>query len=264
VRPVYDRIGIGYTKHRCADPRIVEKLVEVIGVSSPGTLADIGAGTGNYSRAVADLGFHIEAVEPSDNMRRQASTHVGVRWHSGTAEQIPLPDHSADGVFCVLASHHFSSLQSAIVEMLRICKSGPIVWFTFEHRLAVFPWLQDYFPALWESTFEVFPPLEDVCGMLETHTHRQVQVIPWSVPYDLQDCFMAAGWRKPEMYLDPEVRACMSAFALSEPAALRDGLTRLRRDIETGTWRTTYRHLLDLEAIDWGYRFLRATPKNAE
>jgi len=255
--PIYDRIGAGYTKHRCADPRIVDQIVNAMGLAPPAVIADIGAGTGNYSRALADLVYQIEAVEPSEAMRRQAILHDGVRWHDGTAEHIPLPDNSVDGIICVLSVHHFSSLPSAIGELARICPAGPIVWFTFDHAKAKTPWLHDYFPALWEGTCKVFPPLENICRLLETGTHRRVEVIPYCIPHDLQDCFMAAGWRRPEMYLDPQVRACMSGFALAEPETLKRGLLRLQRDFDTGLWKRKYRHLLDLDAIDWGYRLIK-------
>ena len=259
MKYIYDQIGTGYSKHRCADRRIAARIADLIGLLPPGFLADIGAGTGSYSRVIADLGFEIEAVEPSDRMRRQAAAHDSVRWHSGAAEQIPLPDQSVDGVFCILASHHFSSLRSAIEEMARICPLGPIVWLTFDPRQAIMPWFADYFPAIWEEAFKVFPPLFDVCRIFETHTHRQVEVIPWSVPHDLQDCFLAAGWRRPHMYLDPEIRACMSAFALADSATVEKGLDRLRRDIDKGTWKTVHQDLVERETLDWGYRFLRAT-----
>ena len=52
MKTIYDHIGTGYTKYRCADPRIVEKLADLIGLSSSLILADIGAGTGNYSCAI--------------------------------------------------------------------------------------------------------------------------------------------------------------------------------------------------------------------
>jgi ubiquinone/menaquinone biosynthesis C-methylase UbiE len=258
MNTTYDNIGIGYTKYRCADPRIVETLVELLALSPPTTLADIGAGTGNYARAMADLGFQIQAIEPSTTMHSQAPDHSAVRWHYGTAEHIPLPDNSVDGVFCVLASHHFSSLVNGSVEMARICSTGPIVWFTFDQRQAEYPWLNDYFPTVWERAIEFTPPLEEVCHLIENYTHRHVTVTPWRVPHDLQDCFLTAGWRRPEMYLDPEVRACISVFALAGPDDLEDGLSRLQHDVSTGAWRTKYGHLLERQTIDWGYRFLWA------
>jgi SAM-dependent methyltransferase len=258
MKPVYDHIGPGYTRHRCADPRIVEKIVETMGLTPPGTLADIGAGTGNYGRAIADLGFHIRAVEPSGAMRQQAVPHDAIDWYEGTAEDIPLPDHSVDGVFCILASHHFTSLASGAAEMARICSTGPIVLLTFDPRMAENFWVSDYFPDIQESAFGIAPPLSDVCRLLEIHTRRHVTIIPWAVPHDLQDRFMAAGWRTPELYLDPKVRAGISAFALAGRATLDDGLQRLEKDIENGIWKEKYRSLLDLDAIDWGYRFLKA------
>jgi hypothetical protein len=162
-----------------------------------------------------------------------------------------------DGVICILAVHHFSCLALAVEEMVRVCPAGPIVWLTFDHAKADSPWLHDYFPALWEGTCRVLPPLEEVCRLVETHARRPAEIIPWSVPQDLQDCFMAAGWRRPEMYLDPRVRACMSGFALAEPETLEEGLLRLQHDLDTGLWKRKYRHLLDLDAIDWGYRWLK-------
>lgn len=259
MKEVYDRIGLEYAKHRRADPRIVRALADALGLAPPAVLADIGAGTGNYSRAMADLGFEIRAVEPSSVMRGQSTAHPSVEWYRGTAEAMPLGNDSVDGVFCVLASHHFSNAEAAITEMARICRTGPIVWFTLDPRLEESPWLRDYFSEVHESGLNVLPPLENVCSLLEVHAHRQVKVIPWSVPHDLQDHFWASGWRRPEMYLDPEVRACISLFALADSAALEDGLCRLRRDIDTGEWKTKYETLLQRETIDWGYRFVRAS-----
>jgi SAM-dependent methyltransferase len=156
-------------------------------------------------------------------MHLQAAPHDFVRWYYGTAEHIPLADDSVDGVLCILASHHFSSLETAVIEMARICARGPIVWLTFDPRLAETPWLRDYFPGIWESAFEVFPPLEDVSHLLENHARRDVTATPWPVPHDLQDCFMAAGWRTPETYLDPEFgHACQ----LARPIRHGDGLFR--------------------------------------
>ena len=257
MKPVYDQIGKGYSKCRCADRRIVRQLVQILDLSLPAIIADIGAGTGNYGRALADLGFKIEAVEPSDTMRQQAVPHKNVHWHSGTAEQIPLPDHSVDAVVCVLAVHHFTSLPNAILEMNRICKKGPIVWLTFDPREADTLWLADYFPMICDDAFAVFPGIASISHDITALTFRKVSIQPFMVPHDLEDCFMAVGWRRPDMYLDPEVRACISAFALADPVVVQQGLLQLRRDIETNVWKTKYSALTRQETIDWGYRFLK-------
>jgi SAM-dependent methyltransferase len=71
--PVYDSIGQSYSKFRVPDPRIVDSVVNLLRLEPGSLVADIGAGTGNYSRAIADRGFFLYAVEPSSVMRRFGS-----------------------------------------------------------------------------------------------------------------------------------------------------------------------------------------------
>jgi ubiquinone/menaquinone biosynthesis C-methylase UbiE len=257
MKTVYNQIGNGYSRHRNADRRIVDQLVRLQALSPPATIADIGAGTGNYSRALADLGFQVEAVEPSDTMRRQANPHAAVRWHAGSAEAIPLPEDSVDAVTCILAAHHFSSVPAAVAEMERVCSGGAMVWLTFDPRLVSPPWIADYFPEIWEAAFAGFPPLDSVCELMRHVSGRSVESLPFLVPWDLEDCFVAAGWRRPEMYLDSEVRTCMSAFALADAGVVERGLQRLESDLRIGRWADTHRELLAQDVIDWGYRFVR-------
>ena len=62
------------------------------------------------------------------------------------------------------------------------------------------------------------------------------------------------------MYLDGEVRAGISAFALAEQQAVEEGLQRLGRDLRSGAWHARYHPVLTLEDFDAGYRFLKALP----
>jgi hypothetical protein len=70
------------------------------------------------------------------------------------------------------------------------------------------------------------------------------------------DGFLHAYWRRPEAYLDPVVRAGISAFALMDADCVANGLARLSRDLESGDWARRNAELLALEELDAGYRLL--------
>ena len=75
------------------------------------------------------------------------------------------------------------------------------------------------------------------------------------MPHDCADGFLAAWWRRPKAYLDPEVRAGISSLSLLE-GRLDLGLRRLARDLSSGRWHERYAHLLELEELDAGYRLI--------
>ena len=78
------------------------------------------------------------------------------------------------------------------------------------------------------------------------------------LPHDLSDLFAASGWRRPEIYLKPEVRAGISAFALSNQDLIETGVKKLTEDLSNGEWDKKYGEILNLQEVDIGYRFLRA------
>ena len=57
----YDSIGIKYNQYRRAEDRIVSALKGLLGLPQDSTIADIGAGTGNYSNELAVIFFTAEA-----------------------------------------------------------------------------------------------------------------------------------------------------------------------------------------------------------
>ena len=124
-------------------------------------LADIGAGTGNYTNALAETGFQVSAIEPSAAMRAQATAHTNAVWFEGAAEALPLPDNSMDGIVSTLAIHHFTSVPRAAAEMHRVCPKGPIVIFTIDPRVGENLWFYDYFPAFYQRDLEAFPPIDE-------------------------------------------------------------------------------------------------------
>lgn len=257
-RPVYDRIGADYVRHRRADPRLADRILTMLDLPPGSRVADFGAGTGSYGRMLAERGLHILALEPSSVMRDQRSEHRRVAWIAGRAESVPLADRSVDGVVSVLSIHHFTSLEEAFAEMTRVSGTGPVVIFTADPREGNHPWLAEYFPSVWEDAHRVFAPIDEIAHLLADTGRHDVRSTLFELPPDLTDRFLAAGWREPEIYLDEEVRASMSGFALADPAKIVTGVKSLRSDLESGAWHREHGRIQAQRSVDWGYRLLLA------
>jgi SAM-dependent methyltransferase len=95
-------------------------------------VAELGAGTGKLTRAVAALGVRLVAVEPDPRMLAvlRASGLEGV---DGSAEEIPLADGEADGIVAGSSLHWFE-LDRALPEMRRVLRSRGRLGFGWNHR----------------------------------------------------------------------------------------------------------------------------------
>lgn len=76
------------------------------------------------------------------------------------------------------------------------------------------------------------------------------------VPHDCIDGFFGAYWRRPQAYLEVNVRAAISLF--SKLKNLEAGLAALQADLASGAWHQRYHHLLHLSELDVGYRLVVA------
>jgi SAM-dependent methyltransferase len=238
---VYDAIGATYAATRRADPRIAAQLWQAVG---PGTVVNVGAGTGSYEPPATQL-----AVEPSAAMiaQRPAGAAPCVQ---GSAEALPAADDAFDVALAVLTVHHWSDLQQGLAELRRVARRTVLL--TWDARRCDAFWLlRDYLPGsiAWEQAR--FPAVDELARRLG----GRVDVVP--VPHDCIDGFAGAFWRRPAAYLDPLVRAGMSNFADLGEAAL-PALERLRADLESGAWHVRNRELLALDALDLGYRIVVA------
>ena len=66
---LYNFIGRGYNLTRQPDYRIVNRLIDLLDLPTHSVLADVGAGTGNYSNVIAERGYQVIAIEPSEVMK---------------------------------------------------------------------------------------------------------------------------------------------------------------------------------------------------
>jgi SAM-dependent methyltransferase len=100
--------------------------------------ADVGAGTGIWSRILAARGLKsVVAVEPNDDMRGQGietSRESGVAWRKGSAEATGLPDASVDLV-TMASSFHWADFDKACAEFHRILRPGGVFVALWNPRL---------------------------------------------------------------------------------------------------------------------------------
>ena len=242
-RPIYDTIGGTYARTRQPDDRIRDIIWAALGGAR--SVVNVGAGAGSYEPPRTLL-----AVEPSMVMISQRPPGLAPAAVT-TAERIPLPDKSVDAALCVLTIHHWPDVEAGIREIRRVARS--VVVYTWDFDVSRHFWLCDYIPAINEADARIAVPIDRLRELLGTDDVRAV-----GVPHDCADGFLGAFWRRPEAYLDPEVRAGISTFAKLDQSVVNAGLELLLDDLQSGAWRSRYGSLLDLEELDVGYRLVVA------
>ena len=254
--PRYDAIGVKYNTYRNADIRIITILKELLGLPDGSIIVDVGAGTGNYTNALASMGYKLKAIEPSAVMCEQTIPHPNVEWFAGSAESIPLPDDSVDGLISTLAVHHFHDLSTAAVEMWRVCGNSPMVLFTIDPRRGRPFWFREYFSGIYKRLYDAFVPVEKLISFFTEKHDAIASIHNFPLPCNLSDLNMHAGWNKPEIYLDPAVRIGMSGFAMSDQSEVQDGLELLHRDLITGKWEKRNGRFRTKGSYDFGFIFV--------
>jgi ubiquinone/menaquinone biosynthesis C-methylase UbiE len=255
----YNNIGGNYNKTRKADPRITHGIISLLGRPKNAAVADIGAGTGNYSYELAKYGYRVSALEPAEVMRNQGKSHENLKWFNGVAENIPFKDNNFNGAVCILASHHFDSLQNAVGEIARILKvNGTFVLFSADPRnVDKDCWIKKYFKELYDKAAKTLPDRRSVIGMVERAFKNKCEVNDFKLPPDLKDGFFYSAWRNPERYLDKEFRSGISVFSLADKGRVNRYIAKLKTDLQNGAWDREYGQVRTLEEYNGGYYFLK-------
>ena len=244
IDPAYDTIGVGYTRVRREEPRIAARIHAALGDAR--TVLNVGAGAGAYEPADLD----VTAVEPSAVMRAQRPPGAAPVVDA-SAEALPFEDGAFDAAMAVLTDHHWSDLAKGLAELRRVARRR--VLFTWDGGTALDSWLvRDYFPGFARFSRDA----RAVDRMLERLGGGRIEVVP--IPYDCVDGFFHAYWRRPDAYLDEEVRAGISVFSLLPRVEVDAGVARLRADLDSGEWHRRNAVLLHLEDLDLGYRLVIA------
>jgi SAM-dependent methyltransferase len=250
VRParrpdLYDDVGRSYRQTRRADPRLAARIHAALG--SARTVVNVGAGTGSYE---PDW-LAVAAVEPSAVMiaQRPAGSAPVVR---AVAEALPFADRSFGAGLALWTIHHWTDPMRGLAELRRVADRVVVL---APSVLLNQLWLTSYFPAMAAARRPEIQPRQIAAAL-----GGRTRVLPVPVPRDCLDGFGEAYWGRPEAYLDPEVRAGMSAFSLLSAAETEPGLRRLAADLESGAWDASHGHLRRRAELDCGHRLIIADP----
>lgn len=127
-----------YRRYRPGYPLAVTELMrEACGLKAGASVADVGSGTGIFSRLLLEAGFEVTAVEPNGPMQLAAEEDLGhfPRFHSvaAAAEQTGLPGASFDAITVAQAFHWFDH-QAARREFQRLLRPGGLVFIIWNNR----------------------------------------------------------------------------------------------------------------------------------
>jgi SAM-dependent methyltransferase len=240
---LYDTIGATYTMTRRTEPRIAARIWAALGDAR--TVLNVGAGTGSYEPPDR----HVLAVEPSELMRSQRLPDAAPCL-AGSAENLPFDDQSFDAAMAVCTVHHWRDPIAGLREMRRVARR--VVVFLFDTSDPSQFWLtRDYLPEFAAlRSVEVLATLPKLASAIGGRTE------PVLIPWDCIDGFFEAYWRRPEAYLDEDVRRGTSVWDALGPDAEQRVIRNLRDDLASGRWAERNRDLVDLDAAELGARLL--------
>ncbi len=128
-------------------PAVLDWLAAEFGLSAGQAVADVGSGTGIWTRRLLKRGLEAFAVEPNEPMRAAAERLLGgePRFHSlaGTAEATGLPDACVDWLTAAQAFHWFD-VDRARAEALRVLREPGHVALLWNERRSDTPFLAAY------------------------------------------------------------------------------------------------------------------------
>ncbi len=109
-----------------------QRMFELLDVRPGATLLDVGCGAGNDVQDLAKLvgpSGRVVGIDSSSTMIQQArartaDVHLSVEYLQGDAYQLPFEENTFDGCLSSRVFKHLASADHALVEMVRVARSG--------------------------------------------------------------------------------------------------------------------------------------------
>jgi len=181
----YDRTEIAstYKQGRDHGPEFLRQWMDVVAAhvdtQNVRTVLDLGCGTGRFSQGLAArLGAKVVGLDPSRKMLAEACKDLSderVLYACGSAEEMPISDHSVDVVFISMAFHHFTNPNGVALQCRRILREGGRVCLrtASRERIGEYPYVP-FFPASVPLLEQRLPSLQFQSAVFQSAGFRVV------------------------------------------------------------------------------------------
>jgi ubiquinone/menaquinone biosynthesis C-methylase UbiE len=113
-----------YARHRPGYPaEVVDWLVARAGLGPGARVADVGCGTGIFTRLLAARGLDVIGIDPNPDMLSRARAAGGAEYRLAEAAATGLPDASVRLV-TVAQAFHWLDVDAALAEFARVLEPG--------------------------------------------------------------------------------------------------------------------------------------------
>ncbi len=164
---------------------------------------ELGAGTGKFSRMLAERVPELYPIEPDERMRDVfANSCPGLSVLAGTAERIPLPDASVDAVFSADAWHWFDP-ESTYREIARVLRPGGVLGVSWNLKDTSVPWIDELFAVVHDA----HPPGAFTLPENTAFAPPLRHVVEWTRPMSPQDLVALLGTYSPVLAMSESDRA---------------------------------------------------------
>lgn len=233
----YNVVGKTYDSTRCADPDVLKGFISYMQMEKGKKYLDVSCGSGNYTVALHKQGHEIIGLDISEEMLKKArAKDPSLPLLQGDAHKLPFEDSLFDGVFCVHAMHHYRDLETVFAEMYRVlAPGGKLLIFTTFVEQCEHAWICHYFPYIIEGAKVTLKSQNALTSALKVVGFNTINCEKYFITKEAKDLTIYAGKYKPEIYLDPIVRAGMTPFNYPQfKEEIAAGLAQLQADIESG------------------------------
>ncbi len=134
VQDIFGRRAEGYVNSAShADEEVLRRIGDICGDLHEASVLDVATGTGHVALHLAPMSQKVVGLDLTLRMLELARVEavkrsiVNVEWVRGDVGSLPFPDGAFQAVTCRRAPHHFSNIENALKEMVRVLRDDGVL-----------------------------------------------------------------------------------------------------------------------------------------